>query len=105
VTDFDPADIAAVHAEGDLPRLLREEIAKGQARKAKPAPAVPPPPPGRRPGAWPTGANPPDPPPPIPPAEVERALAEYRQWLADGQPPGAYRCDCTSCQLLPGRTE
>lgn len=105
MTDFDPADIAAVHAEGDLPRLLREEIAKGRSRREKPRPIPKPSTTGRRPGAWPSGTRPPDPPPPIPPAEVDRAIAEYRQWLAHGQPAGAYRCDCPACQLLPGSTE
>jgi hypothetical protein len=96
-----PDDTKALRAQGSWREFLDLEMARGNERRL----AKPPPPPaqtGHRPGAWPPGTRPPDPPPPIPPDEVARATAEYRQWRADGSPPGQYRCECPNCQLLEG---
>jgi hypothetical protein len=101
--DITPEDTAAMRSvPGDFRAYLRSEMDRGRARqKPGPKPQAPAPP-GRQPGAWPPGTSPPAPPPPIPAAEIQRALAEYRQWLDDGQPPGHYRCECTSCLQLEG---
>lgn len=104
--DLTPEDTAEMRrSPGDFREYLRSEMARGAARRGKPATKPrPQPPPGRRPGQWPPGTRPPDPSPPIHPAEVQRALAEHRQWLDDGSPPGNYQCECTACQQLPGGT-
>lgn len=103
--DITPEDTAAMRAQpGDFRAYLRAEMDRGRSRREKPRPIPQPPITGHRPGAWPTGTRSPDPPPPIPPAEVDRATAEYRHWIADGQPPGAYRCECPACQLTQGGT-
>lgn len=99
-----PEDTAALRAQpGDWREYLRSEMNRGRARREQPAakPAAPAPP-GRQPGAWPPGTRPPAPPPPISDTEVQRALAEYREWLDAGSPPGDYQCECPSCRLLPG---
>lgn len=103
MSDLTPEDTNAMRKQGDWRAYLNDEIAKGNARREQPAKKpAPPAPPGRRPGAWPPGTSPPAPPPPIPADEIQRALAEYRQWLDQGQPPGHYRCECTSCLQLEG---
>jgi hypothetical protein len=101
VSDLTPEDTAAMRREGDLPGYMRSLIRRTATGKPATKPQAPGPP-GRRPGTWPPGTRPPDPPEPIPAAEIQRALAEYRQWLDDGQPPGHYRCECTNCLQLEG---
>lgn len=104
--DITPEDTAAMRASGkDFREYLRSEMDRGRARKQAPVKPAPQPRPGHRPGAWPVGTRPPDPPPPMPAAEVDRAVAEYRQWNAAGQPACQPRCECPSCQQLPGSHE
>jgi len=101
--DLTPEDTAAMRANpGDWREYLRSEMARGRARNEKPKPKTAPVIPGRRIGAWPANSRPPDPPPPVPPTVVQEALDEYRQWLADGQPPGRRPCECEPCQQLHG---
>lgn len=97
-----PEDTAALRAQpGDWREYLRSEMNRGRARREQPATKPKPqPPPGHRPGAWPPGTRPPAPPPPIPDAEVQRALAEYRQWVDDGRPRIDAACECEPCRLL-----
>lgn len=96
--EITPDDTHVMRKQGDWRAYLDSEIAKGNARRAKPAvkPQAPAPP-GHRPGAWPPGTRPPDPPEPIPAAEIEQALAAYR-----ANPDEDHPCQCTACQQLTG---
>lgn len=103
--ELTPEDTAAMRANpGDWREYLRSEMNRGRARRNKPTPAQAPAHPERQPGGWPPGTRPPDPPPLIPDAEVQRALAEYRDWLAAGCPRITTRCECQPCQQLQGGT-
>jgi hypothetical protein len=99
-TDPEPADIAALRADGDLLAWVR-------SLTGRPAPAEPKPPdpepeiPRDRPGAWPTGTRSPGPAPRIDPAAVDRALAEYRAWYLAGQPACNTDCRCPACTTSP----
>jgi hypothetical protein len=105
MTDISPEDVRDMRRQGDLRAFLRQQMAEGNARREKPAPAVAPKPPGHRPGAWPAGTRPPDPPPPIPPAAVAAALAEYRAYLVAAENRGTRAmksepCPCKPCRQL-----
>ena len=100
--ELTPEDTAAMRRDGTWREYLRYEMNR---RKQQPGQVgTKPPPPGRKPGGWPPGTRPPDPPPPIPPAEVERALAEYRDWLTAGCPRITTHCECQPCRTLEGGT-
>lgn len=84
MTDFDETDIHAMRQQGDLKAFMRQLIrptrptATPTPRRARPRP------PDRNPGTWPAGSHPPGPDPDPPsPAECQRALTEYREWLAN----------------------
>jgi hypothetical protein len=103
--EITPEDTAAMRkVPGDFRAYLRSEMDRGRARQKPGLKPQAPAPPGRQAGAWPPGTRPPDPPEPIPETEITRALAEYRDWLAAGQPKIHTRCECEPCRTLEGGT-
>ncbi|MEV5944648.1 hypothetical protein [Streptomyces sp. NPDC051994] len=90
----EPADIAALRADGDLVAWIR-------SLTGRPAPAEPKPPdpepeiPRERPGAWPISG--PVARPQFPAAEVDRAVAEYRAWELNCRPACTTTCECPNC--------
>lgn len=91
-TELTVEDIAALRKQGDFREFLRLHLAANQA-PAVPAPAVEREP-GHRPGAWPAGTGPPAPTNVGTPEQWAQAVHAYRQWLAAGQPPGDFTCEC-----------
>lgn len=94
---IDPADIAAMRADGSLHEFL--QFLTG--RKPKPAPAQPAPEPElprARPGAWPDGTQPPSPRPPMSPKAIQHGIDDYRAWIAAGRPVWDDTCHCPNCR-------
>ena len=90
----DPADIAALRADGDLAAYLRS-LTGGQPPAAPKPPEPEPEIPAHAVGAWPISG--PLPRPQFHPAEVDRAVAEYRAWELDGRPGCNTTCECPNC--------
>lgn len=97
MNDFDEADIRQMRREGSLRDFLRLQATSGAKPATKPERRRTP---GHRPGAWPPGTRPPDPLPRPPDAVSHAAIAEYREWIRRGRPPGDFRCDC-GCVAAP----
>lgn len=91
----DPADIAALRADGDLVAYLRSltgRPAPAPPKTPEPEPEIP----RARPGAWPISG--PLPRPTFAAVEVDRAVAEYRAWELDGRPACDTTCECPNCR-------
>lgn len=97
MTAIDPADIAAMRAEGSLGEFLRH-LAGRPSKLAAPEQVHAPELPRSRPGAWPDGTRPPSPVPPMPAANVQAAIDDYRAWIAAGEPASNNTCPCPACQ-------
>lgn len=86
-------DIAELRKQGDFRAFLKMHVAATVTPGATPAPAAQYDP-GHRPGAWPTGTRPPVATTVGTPEQWAQAVTAYRHWLAAGQPPGDFTCEC-----------
>lgn len=107
---IDPAEIAAMRADGSLREYLDYLSGRTPKRATTKTTPDPEPPAITHPGAWPAGTRPPAPAAPWNPTQIAHALADYRAWLQADQPLWDATCHCPTCQNggahvrhLPGR--